>query len=143
MTVETHPGEGAHKTTVPLPMERAWRALRAAFDSVAVPVSIFDAATHTLGNGQFRVVRRLGNTPLSKLVNCGNTQGGPSADTYELQLSVVSTATAVDAAVTSIATTVQAQGRPITLSAEYVRCTTTGALEKRISNVVSSQVLNR
>jgi len=124
-----------------MPLDRAWAALRAAYDSIAVPVSIFDAASHTVGNGQFRVRRILGKVSLGKYVNCGSTQGGSSADTYEVQLSVVSTAKAVDAGSTALSTTVQAQGRPITLSSEYVRCTTTGALEQRITDLVRAAIL--
>src|SRR6185436_967357 len=115
MTTETHPGEGAHTATVGFPVDRVWVALRASYDSIAVPVSIFETATHTVGNGQFRVRRRLGDVALSKFINCGNTQGGPSADTYEVQLSVVTTATAAGATATNLSTLVQAQARPITI----------------------------
>jgi hypothetical protein len=140
MTVETHPGEGAHGVTVAFPIGRVWAALRAAYDSVAVPVAIFEPATHTVGNAQLRLRRRLGEVALSKYINCGNTQGGSSADTYEVLLSVVSAARPGEVGKTDIMTTVTAEGRPITLSSAYTRCTTTGALEKRLVDLVMAQL---
>src|SRR6185503_12729418 len=121
---ETHPAEGAYTATIDFSIDRVWAALRASYDSVAVPVAIFETGTHTVGNGQIRLRRRLGDVALSKYINCGSTQGGPSADSYEVQLSVVTTATAAGAIATNLSTMVQGQARPITISSEYVRCTT-------------------
>jgi hypothetical protein len=47
---------------------------------------VFNAATGTMGNSSLRVRRRLGDVAISKYINCGNVQGGPSADAYEIQL---------------------------------------------------------
>jgi|SRR4051812_37084911 hypothetical protein len=141
-TVDTHPTTAAATSTVGFALDRVWVALRTAYDSVAVPVATLDQATHTLGNSSLRIRRRLGDIAMSKYVNCGNTQGGNGADTYEIVLSVLTQATPADAGMTRLVTSVEAQGRPITLAGEYTRCTTTGALEKKISQLVTAQ-LNR
>jgi hypothetical protein len=73
-----------------------WVALKTTYDSLAIPISTIDPATHTMGNTTMRVRRRLGNIAMSKYINCGNTQGGPSADTYEIVLSVVTRAEAAE-----------------------------------------------
>jgi hypothetical protein len=79
---------------------------------------------------------------MSKYVDCGNTQGGASADTYELVLSVVTHAEAAEQGTSRLVTSVEAMGRPLTISSEYSRCTSTGAIEKRIGELVTAQ-LNR
>jgi hypothetical protein len=141
MSVETHPTDGGPiGGNVGVPLDRAWTALRAAYDSLAIPVSTSDPATHTMGNSTLRVRRRLGGVAMSKYLNCGDTQGSPSADSYEVQLSVISVARAAEATgVTSILTTVEASARPITLAAEYTHCTSKGVLESRIVELVKAQ----
>jgi hypothetical protein len=143
MTVETHPTSGPLGGKVGFPIDRVWAAVRVAYDSIAVPVSVFDPVTHTMGNATLRIRRRLGSVAMSKYVNCGDTQGGPSADSYELQLSILTVVRpAEESGMTSVLTTVEAQGRPITLASEYARCTSKGVLESRILDLVNAQ-LNR
>jgi hypothetical protein len=141
-TVDTHPLDATSTSVVGFAVDRVWGALRVAYDSVAVPVSTFDATSHTIGNTALRVRRRLGDVFLSKYINCGNTQGGNGADTYEVVFSIVTRATPAESGMTRIASVIDAQGRPITIGGEYTRCTSTGVLEKRLVQLVTSQ-LNR
>jgi hypothetical protein len=139
-TVDTHPTDAASTTAIGYSLDRTWAVLRATYDSLAIPVATFDPASHTIGNPALRVRRRLGDIALSKYINCGNTQGGNGADTYEVVFSVVTRATMSTPASTNLTTLIDAQGRPITLGGEYTRCTSTGQLEKRISQLVASQL---
>jgi len=141
-TVDTHPTNAASTTLVGFSLDRVWVALRVAYDSLAIPVATVDAASHTIGNGSLRIRRKLGNVAMSKYVNCGNTQGGPSADTYELVLSVVTRAEPAESGMTRLVTSVDAQGRPLTISSEYARCMSTGGIETRLAQIVTTQ-LNR
>ena len=141
-TVDTHPSDATSTSVVGFAPDRVWGALRIVYDSIAVPVSTLDATTRTIGNSALRVRRRLGDVALSKYINCGNTQGGNGADTYEVVFSVVTRALPAESGMTRLTTLIDAQGRPITIGGEYTRCTTTGALEKRIAQLVTSQ-LNR
>jgi hypothetical protein len=141
-TVDTRPTDATSTSVVGFALDRVWPALRAAYDSVGVPVSTFDVTTRTIGNTALRVRRRLGDTALSKYINCGNTQGGNGADTYEVIFSVVTRAVPAESGTTRLTTLIDAQGRPITIGGEYTRCTSTGALEKRLGQLVTSQ-LNR
>lgn len=138
--VNTRPTEESAVTTVRYPADRVWAALRAAYDSLAIPPASVDQASRTISNGSIRVRRRLGDVLLSKYINCGNTQGGNGADTYEVVLSVTTRADPVDAGTTRVTTLIDAMGRPITLSGEYARCRTTGFLEKRITEIVTAQL---
>ena len=142
MTLDTHPISGTAVTRVGFPVERVWDVLKTAFDSLAIPVASSDAATHTMGNASLRVRRRLGDVSVSKYINCGNTQSANAADGYEVILTVVARVQPTVDGMSQLATSVEAQGRPITLSSEYSRCTSTGLIETRLAQLVTAR-LNR
>jgi len=128
--------EGPRIDVVPLPIERVWGALPAVYDSLQVPVTDRDEAEHRIGNRSVRARGRLGGVLLSRYFNCGSTQGGPNAETYQLQISMLTFAKEQGTGATALATTLQATARPVTLSGEAVQCSSTGALETRIRNMV-------
>ena len=141
MLVDTHPTSETARITVDFPMDRVWNAMKAAYDSLGVPVTSMDQASHTIGNNSMRIRRRLGDVPMSKYVNCGNVQGVQSADAYEVVGSIVTRLDAPDGpSRTRMTTLVDFQGRPMTIAAEFTRCTTTGQLEKRLSELVAAQL---
>jgi len=129
----------ANGGTVAFPEERVWAVMRTVYDSLGIPVAAFDPASKTIGNNSLRLKRRLGEVALSKYINCGSTQGFPSADTYEVFLSIT-TSIRPDASgpqATQISTTVDGQARPITFSGEPVRCSSLTTLEARIVEVAN------
>jgi hypothetical protein len=130
----------AKTTTVPFAPDQVWRVLPGVFDSFAIPLSSVDDKSKVLGNTGFNIRRRLGSIPLPRLIDCGTTQGGPSAETYDIRLSVLTQVRAADGGASSIVTTVEAMGRPVAFSGEYVRCSSTGALETRIADAVTAQL---
>lgn len=139
MTAEIHPINDPIGAEVPVAMDRAWAGVRAAYDSLPLPVATFDVATRTIASPTVRLRRRLGETALSKYLNCGTAQGGQGADTYEVQLLVQTALQAGSTAgTTRIMTSITAEGRPITLSGDYSRCSSTGNLERRIIALVSA-----
>ena len=141
MMVDTHPTSETARIVVDFPMDRVWGAMKSAYDSLGVPVSSMDQASHTIGNSSIRVRRRLGDVAMSKYVNCGNVQGVQSADAYEVVGSVVTRLeTAEGPSRTRLTTLVDFQGRPMTIAAEFTRCTTMGQLEKRIAELVTAQL---
>jgi hypothetical protein len=142
MTLDTHPASGPAVSRIGFPVERVWGALKTAFDSLAIPVSSTDAATHTMGNAALRARRRIGDVAVSKYINCGNTQSANAADGYEVLMVVMARVQPTIEGLSELATTVEAQGRPITLSSEYTRCASTGLIEKRLAELVTAQ-LNR
>ncbi len=127
-------------STVQAPLDQVWRLLPSAYSALGIPIAQLDSASHTVGNPGIRVRRHLGNTPLSRYLDCGRAQGGPSADTYEVHLSVLTQARPDTAGGTMVATTVQAMARPVTFSGGYTRCSTTGALEQRIVSLLEESL---
>lgn len=119
-------------TTLPYAIDQVWRALPAAFDSLSIPIAHSDPDTHVLGNDRFKIRQRLGKTSLSRFFDCGETQIGANADSYEVMLTVRMQLQAAGAASTKVATIVEALARPITFNQAYSRCQTRGALESRL-----------
>lgn len=129
-TVQT---DAPNVATLKLPVADVWAALPTIFESMAVPIEHLDHQSRIIGNQSFRVRRKLGAVPLSRYIDCGTTQGGPSAETYEVHLTVLAQATGTeDPAFSRITTTVQALARPINFTGDLIRCSTTGALESRL-----------
>lgn len=129
----------AHSTTLSASLADVWRVLPAAYESLGIQLSVIDSATHVIGNSGFNLRRRLGSTPLVRLIDCGTTQGGPSAETYDIHMSVVTQVRAGDSG-TIIGTTVEPMGKPAAFSGEYIRCSSTGVLESRLADAVRSRL---
>jgi hypothetical protein len=131
-----------HNQSVPAPITKVWSLLPGVFDSIGILPTSIDPATHTISNTAFKVHGRLKGVPLSRYIDCGNsTQIGPSADVYDVVMSIGAVAKPDDARNTDVALVFEAVGRPATFSQDYSRCSTTGALEKRFSEILLRQVL--
>lgn len=140
MTTTMHPTVNANGATIAFPLDQAWAALRFVYDSLGIPVATLDPASHTIGNPEMKLRRRLGDVGLSQYINCGNTQGAPSAETYEIRMSVLTQAQPAASGSTTVTTMVEARGKPITMSGEYTLCTSTGTLERRIVDFVRARL---
>jgi len=125
---------------VAFPLEQVWRVLPAVFDSLGIPITDVDAPQHVIGSSGFKARKRLKNVPLSKFVDCGSTQGFPSADDYDLKISVLTQVEPDASGGTSIATQVEAEGRPPAFSGAYSRCHSTGQLEAAISSAAAQRL---
>jgi hypothetical protein len=123
-------------TTIAAPADKLWRALPAVYDSLGIPRSVIDASSLLIGNRGLQVRRQLKDVRLSKFIDCGSAQARPSADFYDVNLSVVTQLQVIAPGDTRVVTTVDAMGRPVSFSGEYVRCATTGEIEARISKML-------
>ncbi len=133
------PSTGPNVNTLAHAADAVWRVLPAAFDSVSVPATRVDARTKTIGNDGFKVRQRLGRTPLSRFMDCGQTQIGPNADSYEVFITLVVQAMP-EGTGTKLVTNFEASARPIAFSQGYSRCTSRGALEARLLEAVLAQL---
>jgi hypothetical protein len=132
--------DGTTVNLIAFPLDRVWHALPAVFDSLGVPINQLDPVHHVMGNSGFKVHKRLGNVALSKFIDCGSTQGFPSADEYDVSLSVLTQIEPDKSGQTSIATRIAAAGRPMAFAGEYTSCTTKGLLESSIADGVTRQL---
>jgi hypothetical protein len=130
--VVTSPTVALGVGTVSVPIDRVWTLLPAVYESVGVPIEHLDPATHVIGNDGFKLRRALRSVPLTRYLDCGSAQAGPSAETYDVYLTVLTELHKGETEGTIVATTVQAMAKPATYAGDYVRCSSTGRLEARI-----------
>ena len=122
------------------PPDRVWAALPAVYGLLGLPVTSSDGATHVIAATSVKLRRRLGDVPLSRYLDCGHTQGAPSAETYEVLLSMETRTLPGTGDSTVVSTTLDAMARPVFVSSEYIHCGTTGALERRLLETLAVQL---
>lgn len=136
-TLATSPGEEFGRRRVARAAERVWSALPAVYAGLAIPVAQRDDGARLLGNPGLRLRRQLGGVPLTRYLDCGRAQGGPSAETYEVTLAVATRVEADGEGASVVSTGVQATARPVNFAGGEVRCASTGALEARIAGALT------
>ena len=122
------------------PVDRVWREMGAIYEALGIETNTLDPTRHLIGNAQMKARRRLGTVPLTRYIDCGSTQGTPSAESYEILLNIQSYVTAEGTNGSKVTTTFQSMGRPVSMSGEYRTCTSTGALEKRIEELLRTRL---
>ncbi len=123
--------------------DAVWSALPAVFDSLAIPVTRSDKADMILGTDGFRVRQRLARVPLSRYFDCGTTQVGPNADSYEVFLIVISRLKPAAAGTTTVEVSINARARPVAFSQAYSACVDTGALDTRFRALLRAELARR
>lgn len=127
--------------TIDAVADRVWRVLPAAFDSIGVPVARVDPAQKVIGNEGYKVRQRLRSVPLSRYIDCGQTQIGPNADSYEVFMTlIVQVRAGTGGTTSSLVTTFETSARPLTFNQGYSRCSTRGSLEARLLEAVKAQL---
>jgi len=122
---------------VAAPLDAVWSALPAVHDSLGIPVTARDESSRTIGNDGLNVRRRLGRVGLQRYLDCGSTQGGPNAETYEVHLSVRTQVLPAATGSSRVSSTVQAQARPVNFAGDWIRCTSKNTLEKAIAELAA------
>ena len=131
---------GAWETSISDTPEAVWSALPAAYESLGIAVTLRDPSTKSIGNLGLRARRRIGNTAASQYFDCGNTQGAPSADTYDMYVTVRTQVIKGNGAGSTISSTAEAQAKPVAFSGDYVHCGSSGVLEKKIADAVRARL---
>lgn len=123
--------------TIPRDPAQVWADLPEAYRSLGIEVSEINTNNRIFGNPELRVRRRLGTVALAKYLDCGRSQDGPNADTYEVVMTVLTQLKNNDKGGTDVITAVGATARPINYVTNEVTCTTTGALEERLFSTLN------
>jgi hypothetical protein len=127
--------------TIAVPLDSIWRILPHVYSALGLEGNLMDPQERLFGNSGIKLYRRLGQTPLRRLLDCGSTQLGPNADSYEIVFASTTRLTRVDAANTIVTTMVQASGRPMQFNSGEASCRTKGELEKQIALLIRTRVL--
>ena len=120
-------------------LQAVWRLLPLAFDSTGLQLTLIDPKKHAMANEGFKIRQKLGKERLSQYFECGTTQVGPNADSYELYVTVHAYLEPVkdSPAFTRMTVAVTAAGKPLQFSQDYSRCTSKTMLERRMLDVVA------
>lgn len=131
---------GTISVVIGAPLQTVWRILPTAFDSVGVALTLIDPKKHVMANEGFKIRQKLRNERLSTYFECGTTQVGPNADSYELFIRVDSYLEPAkgDSTRTRMTVAVTAQGKPLQFSQDYSRCTSKTMLERKMLDVIAN-----
>jgi hypothetical protein len=129
----------ASVTSVAFPIDRVWRLMPGVYDSLGIGLTVADPARRFIGNEGMKAHQKLKNVMLSQYIDCGEAQIGPSADSYDIFLSVTSTLQSVSPTETRVSTIVDAAGKPITHAQDYSRCTSKGTIETKIAAILAAR----
>jgi hypothetical protein len=125
---------------VPFPIDRAWRVMPGVFDSLGIPITRLDAANHTIANEGAKTRIKLKSTALSTYIDCGASQIGPNADSYDVFYTVTTQITSTGPNAATVSTLLEASARPLSFAQEYSRCSSKGVLEARIADLVRAKL---
>lgn len=121
--------------------EAAWAALPKAYADMGIPVREVSEASRTLGNSRLAISRRLGDTPLSRYLECGSGLTGPFADRYRIEMLIRTSIVPADGGAVRVETYLEATGRnPEGSSNTGVPCASTQRLERDIAGRVRAHV---
>jgi hypothetical protein len=122
-------------------MDAAWTAVNVVYNDLKIPITTLVDAQHIIGNDQYKVRRRIGPLPMQQILDCGNSQGIPNAETYDILMAINSTMVPNPKGGVNLVTRIDATGRSPNFSRENpVVCHSSGTLEKHIAELVRKKV---
>ena len=127
-------------TALNFPLEQVWKVLPVVMDSASIPIATLEPAKHLIGNSGFKLRQRLGKVSLSRYIDCGTTQIGPNADSYEVVLTVFVQAQAGASNTTNVTLSIDASAKPVSFNQAYSSCSSKGALETRLLDLIKANV---
>ena len=135
ITAET-PG----RADLAVPLDKVWELLPAAYASLSIPITVREPANRVIGAERMRTHHYLGDVRLSKLLNCGEIEGTLNADTFDVNLSMLTQLQPNSSGGTTLITRVDAAAKPASTSGQYNSCSSTGELETRLVRYIESQL---
>jgi hypothetical protein len=99
------------------------------------------SGSRTLGVQSVRMRRRLAGEAMSRALSCGSSGPGiENADAYDVFVTVMSVVQPAGEGRAVLRTWVQGSAQSVGTSGGRVQCTSTGALERRISGLVAARL---
>lgn len=118
---------------VPAPPKKVWDVLGAVYSELGLTINFQEPDGLRLGSCYQRVKTRLGKALLSTYIDCGESRGLPSADRFEIDITVLTTVRPNSSGTSSIYTFVLGVGSdPAAAGVNRIWCYSKGALEERI-----------
>jgi hypothetical protein len=120
---------------------QVWSVLPSVYEELGIPLTVKEDARKMIGNEGWRTRRSIGRVPMQRYLDCGRSGTIENAETYAINLTIVTTVQPNPSGGSVVGTIVTAIGRnPVTSSTQDVRCASTGDLEMRIRDMVQTKV---
>jgi hypothetical protein len=124
-------------TTVAIKPDSAYALLELVYKHLEIPIGRFDAATRSVTNDALKVRRKVGGIAMQTVIDCGEKLGVANAETWDIQMNLMSYVVDDGRGGAKVSTRIQALGHdPAVAGRDYSPCSTKGALEARIGNTV-------
>lgn len=137
LNINTVAVNAGQSSAIVAPMEAAWTALNVVYNELKIPITTLVDAQHVIGNETFKTRRRIGPLPMQSILDCGNAQGIPNAETYDIQMSIMSYLTPNPKGGLTLVTRIDATGKSPNFSRDNaVICVSSGTLEKAMAEMV-------
>lgn len=137
--VEIYSPRTQYEQVIPAPEPDVWPHVRAAFEALEVEVTEVKPDQWIMGNPRFRP-RRIQGERLSSFLDCGRDHGGPYADQYDVQMTLMTQLLRAPDGGTNVNVLLTAMARPRSVSGADLPCTSNRELEKRLVDVIAAGV---
>jgi len=129
--------EVGHSTDLRIRPDSAFRLLRAVYADLQFVPGRIDRSTREVAVTAAKVRRRLAGVSLTRYLDCGSKDNLPNAETYDIELSVLSQVSVNADSTSRVTTRIHAVASdPFHGAGNQTTCTTLGALEARIADGV-------
>ena len=131
----------AIRTEFPAPRLEAFQVTAAVMEvELKIELKIRDSTAGVVGNLELVKMRKLGRTPLSRIVSCGQGMTGANADSYRVYLALIAFVDTVPDKGTRLSVALAASAQDLQGSAKPpVKCGSTGLLEGQIRRLVAAR----
>ncbi len=145
LDITMHADNRPSSNTVQAAPERVWAVMPAVFEGLKIPVGTLDQNSRVIGNRRIETNSgRIAGGRASMYLNCGNTGlGSPVADSYQVNLSVLTQIVPAPGGSTQVQTSIDANATQRGVSSAPVRCASTGRLEQQIATAVQQHLQSR
>ena len=128
-------------TVVAAGVDTVFATVLAVYKELAIPLTLVQAQQHIAGNETFKARRRIGGVAMQKYVDCGGTSGEPNAETFDMEISIVTYVVTRPQGGVTLSTRLSALGNDPRFGKDrQMRCSTTCELESWIGKLVKAKL---
>lgn len=130
-------------TSLTVSPDSAYALLTRVYVVLQIPVAPVDQK-RAIGNDEIKISRHIAGMQMQKVVDCGQSLGLDNAETWDIHMNLLSYVQAAPNGTSQILTRIQAMGNPPDRSdRDVIPCSSTGELEKKISDMVVKLAQNK
>jgi len=121
--------------------DQVFAVLPAVYAELGIPLTMNDARAKSIGNTGWKTRRSIGKVPMQRYLDCGSSGSMQNAESYQINMSVVTTVRPNSSGGSLVMTAISGVGKnPVTSSSAEVRCASAGNLEIRIRDMVQKRI---